>query len=145
MMRSKLVMVGLVVAAVGLVGAKTVDMASDRTLEERVRDIEKVVIRDSAQPQTTVLERLEVVETRLKEMGKVGADAAKVEGKQDEQVKKELDAMQKRVADLEKRVKVAEGGKGGGGDNGDLKRSVEQLGRAVDDLKERVKRVESKR
>ena len=120
-------------------------------LESRVVALEKSVIKDPFHPDDTVLSRLRILEDRLNAADKIGGQAAKTESREDDQVKRSLDALMRETRELDQRMRRAEDAARrpenpqSTTELRDLRSSLSQLTRTLDDLQERVRRLEAKR
>lgn len=117
-------------------------------LTERVEKLERLVQRNPYQPRETVLARLDAVEVQLKTLADESSKSTRQQARDDTQLDRTLQAMQRDLRDLDRRLKSLETAQRRATSDQDLrtlKTQLQALDRAVNDLKTRVSKLESRR
>ncbi len=122
------------------------DSAAD--LAERVAKLETLVQRDPFHPDDTVLARLAHLDKQLSAIDETSATGARLRDRDDADTAKSIDALNKRLKDMETRLRAAENPRQDPADARalrEIKTDLDKLDRTLDALQSRVSRLESRR
>lgn len=121
------------------------------SIDERVAKLEKAVIRDVFHPDETALARLKKLEDRLDAEDRAGGVAAKNEHKDDDAVRRSMEAIDRDTKALDQRLKRMEDTArrsepaAPANDLREIKNTLTQLTRSLSDLQERIRKLEARK